>query len=102
MGPGFTDRTCQAFDLANYFALLTDSTNLGYVKPDPRIFHHVLNELGLEPEDCLHVGDLYGADILGAKNAGIDVVWLNYRGINIQDDTETIQIKELAELIKIL
>jgi len=39
---------------------------------------------------------------LGAKNAGLDVVWLNYRGINILDDTETIQIKELAELIKIL
>jgi putative hydrolase of the HAD superfamily len=99
---GFTDRKCKDLDIDKFFDIIADSTNLGYVKPDPRIFHHVLNELGLEPEDCLHVGDMYGADVLGAKNAGLDVVWLNYRGINILDDTETIQIKELAELIKIL
>jgi putative hydrolase of the HAD superfamily len=99
---GFTDRKCADIDIDKFFDIIADSTNLGYVKPDPRIFHHVLNELGLEPEDCLHVGDLYGADVLGAKNAGLEVVWLNYRGINIMDDSDTLQIENLLELINFL
>jgi len=52
---GFTDRKCKDLDIDKFFDIIADSTNLGYVKPDPRIFQHVLNELGLEPEDCLHV-----------------------------------------------
>lgn len=99
---GYTNRKCKDVDIHRFFDIIADSTNIGYVKPDPRIFHHVLDELGLDPEDCLHVGDLYGADVLGAKNAGIEVVWLNYRGINIMNDTETVQIKELTELIELL
>ncbi|NIP38214.1 MAG: HAD family hydrolase [Candidatus Dadabacteria bacterium] len=99
---GYTNRKCKDVDIHRYFDIIADSTNIGYVKPDPRIFHHALKELRLEPQDCLHVGDLYGADVLGAKNAGIEVVWLNYRGINIMDDTETVQIKELSELMEIL
>lgn len=99
---GFTNRKCKDVDIHRFFDIIADSTNIGYVKPDPRIFEYVLEKMKLEPADCLHVGDLYGADVLGAKNVGIEVVWLNYRDINIMDDTETIQIKELTELINIL
>lgn len=99
---GFTDRKCNEIDIEKFFDIIADSTNLGYVKPDSRIFNHVLKELGLEPGECLHVGDLYGADVLGAKNAGLDVVWLNYRGINIAEDSDTIQIKNILELKTIL
>ena len=99
---GFTARKCKEVDIHRYFDIIADSTNIGYVKPDSRIFEYVLDKLGLDAEQCLHVGDLYGSDVLGAKNAGIDVVWLNYRGINIMDDTQTIQIKELSELMEIL
>ncbi len=99
---GFTARKCKDVDIHRYFDIIADSTNIGYAKPDPRIFEYVLKTLDLEPEDCLHVGDLYGADVLGAKNAGIEVVWLNYRGINIMDDTETVQIEELCELMEML
>ncbi|NIV43251.1 MAG: HAD-IA family hydrolase [Candidatus Dadabacteria bacterium] len=99
---GYTNRKCKDVDIHRYFDIIADSTNIGYVKPDPRIFEHVLDKLGLEHKECLHVGDLYGADVLGAKNAGIDVIWLNYRDINIIDDRDTFQIKELSELMDIL
>ena len=40
-------------------------------KPDRRIFEHALSVSGAEPETTLHVGDLYDADVLGARAAGI-------------------------------
>ncbi|NIT12972.1 MAG: HAD-IA family hydrolase, partial [Candidatus Dadabacteria bacterium] len=58
---GYTNRKCKDVDIHRYFDIIADSTNIGYVKPDPRIFEYVLDKLGLEARDCLHVGDLYGA-----------------------------------------
>lgn len=99
---GYTERKCRDVEIDVYFDIISDSTNIGYVKPDPRIFEHTLNKLGLKPEHCLHVGDMYGADVVGAKNAGIEVVWFNYRGIHIVEDSDTPQIESLIELIEIL
>jgi len=99
---GYTERKCKDLEIDGYFDIISDSTNIGYVKPDPRIFEHTLNKLGLEPEHCLHVGDMYGADVVGAKNAGIEVVWFNYRGIHIVEDSDTPQVESLIELKEFL
>lgn len=49
---------------------ITDSGVLGIAKPDPRIFHHVAEAIGVPPERCLYVGDTVRYDILGARAAG--------------------------------
>jgi len=58
-------------DLRRFFGPVVDSARVGYEKPDPRIFEHALRVSGAEPETTLHVGDLYDADVLGARAAGI-------------------------------
>jgi putative hydrolase of the HAD superfamily len=58
-------------DLRRFFGLVVDSALVGYEKPDRRIFEHALRVSGAEPETTLHVGDLYDADVLGARAAGI-------------------------------
>ena len=47
-----------------------DSHVFGVAKPDPRIFHHVAELLGLPPERCVYVGDTVRYDVLGARAAG--------------------------------
>jgi putative hydrolase of the HAD superfamily len=63
--------------LREFFGAVVDSTVVGYEKPDPRIFEHALEVTGAEPATTLHVGDLYDADVLGARAAGIHAVLLD-------------------------
>ena len=57
--------------LIGYFGVLTFSNEHGWLKPDPKIFHHTLAELGVPPEHALHIGDTEDMDIAGAKAAGM-------------------------------
>jgi HAD superfamily hydrolase (TIGR01549 family) len=57
--------------LIGYFGVLTFSNEHGWLKPDPKIFHHTLAELGVPPEQAVHIGDTEGMDIAGAKAAGM-------------------------------
>lgn len=57
--------------LIGYFGVLTFSNEHGWLKPDPKIFHQTLAELGVPPEHALHIGDTEDMDIAGAKAAGM-------------------------------
>ncbi len=57
--------------LIGYFCVLTFSNEHGWLKPDPKIFHHTLADLGVPPEHALHIGDTEDMDIAGAKAAGM-------------------------------
>ena len=43
------------------------------------MFEAVLNKAGVEAKSCIHVGDDYEDDIVGASNAGIASIWLNHQ-----------------------
>ena len=45
-------------------------------KPDPRIFQLALDHFGLEPEQCLYIGDHPLNDIQGAAKAGMNTIWM--------------------------
>ncbi len=57
--------------LARHFETLTFSNEHGWLKPDPKIFHHTLSQLEVAPEHALHVGDTEDADIAGARASGM-------------------------------
>ena len=52
------------------------SEEMGIRKPRPEIFEAVVDELGIPPEELLHVGDNLVADIEGAAALGMRTVWL--------------------------
>jgi len=56
---------------------------VGMVKPDPRIFAHVCERLGVQAVTTVMVGDRYDRDILGAQAAGLQTVWLNMRNESV-------------------
>lgn len=48
-------------------------------KPDPRFFELVLDEMGVLPDEALHVGDNPVDDVLGAKAAGMKALLIDRR-----------------------
>ena len=54
-----------------YFSPLVSSAGFGRVKPHPSIFAHVLDAWGLPAGSVVMIGDTLGADILGARQAGM-------------------------------
>ncbi len=57
--------------LANYFDVIVSSSSLGYNKPVPRIYKHLVRELSLRPREILHVGDSCINDVLGPMSVGL-------------------------------
>ena len=52
-------------------AAVIDSFLVGVAKPDPRIFELALEATGAEASRSVHVGDIVGADVAGARAAGV-------------------------------
>jgi len=79
-----------------YLEAVFDSHLVGAEKPDPRLFLHALNELGLKTEDVLYVGDFYHFDVLGANGAGIAAVHLDPLGLYA--DWPGVHLRDIREL----
>jgi len=95
--------------LRPYFEIILTSAAEGIRKPNPRIFWTALDSLGIEPENAVMVGDTLGADILGAKNAGLFSIWITRRANSpanhahqdtIKPDAKIATLKELPDLLK--
>lgn len=71
-------------DIYRYFSHFYLSENIGYMKPNPKFFEGVLQQLSQHyghevlPEECLVIGDDYKVDIEGAHSAHIPQVFYNY------------------------
>jgi len=59
-----------------YFDLMVCSRDLGVRKPNPEIFNIVLDKLGVNPSEAVHVGDSVEADMIGAQKSGITGIWI--------------------------
>ena len=95
--------TCQlVFDKLGYretFDALVVSAELGYRKPSRVIFERALRETGSSPENCVMVGDLYEADIVGANNMGMKSVLVDvYESQQRHYGEATAAIQSIGEL----
>jgi putative hydrolase of the HAD superfamily len=97
---GFTDvqinklRNC---NLEGYFDSMTSSELVGHNKPRIEIFQQALSSVQARKKDSIMIGDDLEVDIAGARNFGIDQVFLNREGIK-HSDVVTYEINSLLEL----
>lgn len=60
----------EALGIAHHFDQVYVSGELGVMKPDRRIYQHVIEDLGLEPQAVLFIDDKQ-ANVDGARRAGL-------------------------------
>jgi putative hydrolase of the HAD superfamily len=66
---GMLEPLFRRLGIHDHFDMLLDSGKIGLEKPDPRIFQLATDRFGVDPTCALHLGDLYGTDVLGARAA---------------------------------
>jgi putative hydrolase of the HAD superfamily len=87
--------------LEKYFGEVITSEISNSVKPKKEIFDYALKKTNGTIEESIMIGDSLDADILGAKNAGMDSVFVNH--VNASSDAgSTYTVKHLKELETIL
>ena len=67
----------------HYFSTVTTSEEVGLKKPNPIVFVKALEKARTNPNDSVMIGDSFEADILGAKNIGMETIFFNYRNEKI-------------------
>jgi FMN phosphatase YigB (HAD superfamily) len=73
--PGFALREfLDSEEVLKHFDFLAFSDEIGFRKPDARVFHLVARKLEADPCSIVHVGDNLMVDVWGAKNAGFKAV----------------------------
>ena len=88
-------------NIRQYFDEIFVSEVIGLYKPDVALFNHALAVANTTAQESLMIGDSLEADILGAKNAGIDQAYFNPNNEKHNYDI-TYEIKSLYELLNIL
>lgn len=76
--------------ILHYFSTVTTSEGLGLKKPNPLMFMAALDKANTSAIHSIMIGDSFEADILGAKNVGMDTIFYNYRNEKIPDEFKII------------
>mgnify|MGYP003403062672 FL=1 len=72
-------------------------------KPNPEIYRVALRSLGLEPEDCLFVGDRVREDIRGPRAVGMSAILTHEFRQEDSGDAEPLAVlSHLADLLPLL
>lgn len=96
---GFTEvqhKKMEKSDLTKYFKTIITSEDAGVKKPNPRIFQYALNETNATSRESIMIGDNWEADIMGAKDAGFDVIYCNFNNEAVSEN-----IKSVSSLVEI-
>jgi putative hydrolase of the HAD superfamily len=78
------------------------SGELGFWKPNPRVFLHMLSKLDLTHDEAVFVGDNPREDIIGAQSVGMRAVWQRSVDFPLGDVRPDAMVESLADLPAIL
>jgi putative hydrolase of the HAD superfamily len=76
------------FDLEPYFDCIAVEGELGYGKPDKRVFLYALEKLDSRPDSTIMIGDNLKWDIAGPQALGIRAVWHDWKKTGLPESSE--------------
>jgi putative hydrolase of the HAD superfamily len=85
------------FALAPWFECILIEGAFGAGEPDPSVYRHVLDALGVGPGEAMMVGDNLEWDVVAPARLGVRGVWLDRRGTGGGDGAEV--VRSLADLV---
>jgi FMN hydrolase / 5-amino-6-(5-phospho-D-ribitylamino)uracil phosphatase len=66
--------------IAHFFERTVAARQVGALKPDPTIFHKVIEGTDLQAHEVVYVGDDPLLDVVGARGAGMQAIWIDRQG----------------------
>ena len=72
-----THRKIDGSGIRKYVDTVTSADDVNVRKPNPRIFEYALNQANAAKSESILIGDDWIADIEGARNFGIEVIFFN-------------------------
>ena len=94
----------EEYGIDRLFAAWGISEEVGYAKPDRRLFDHVLTQARCQPAEALMVGDRLDNDILPAQKLGLYTALITLKNnfgaapVHVRDIRPDIRAASLAEL----
>ena len=78
---------------------------LGHAKPAQEVFTIIENKLQLDKTNTIYIGDSFEHDVVGAKKAGWQSIWMNHRNRQapttpVKPDKVVYNAKELLEVFR--
>ena len=94
-----TERKCILSKIDHYFQTITSADSVGVRKPNAAIFDYSLGLSNAKREESILIGDDWIADVIGAQNFGMDVIFFdvlneNKEGEDLKVIKHLLQIKE--------
>jgi putative hydrolase of the HAD superfamily len=75
----------EKFGLTSLFDVILIEGELGFGKPDPRVYAKALSELGVGAHDAWMVGDHPEWDVAQPQRMGLRGVWVDTHGVGVTD-----------------
>ena len=89
------------FGLRDHFEVVLIEGELGFGKPDPRVYHRALLALAVGAADTWMVGDNLEWDVAAPQELGVQGIWVDLRGTGVPHTSTTKPdriIRALADL----
>jgi len=91
-------------DLTKYFDVIVTSAAVGYRKPRPEPFQHMLERLNLSAGEAVMIGNSMEADVAGARSLGIKTIHVvfgdNADEGNADPDATVLAVPDVVPAIK--
>jgi putative hydrolase of the HAD superfamily len=94
--------------LAPFFDVTVFSSVAGIQKPDPKIYLMATGKLGVQPQDCLYIGDGDSRELTGAASVGMHPVLIrvsqedNMEAVRINPEIDNYQCPTITSLKEVL
>lgn len=92
-----TERKCILSGIDHYFQTITSADSVGVRKPNPAIFEYSLGLSEAKKEESILIGDDWIADVIGAQQFGMDVIFFDV----LNENKEVENLKVIKHLLQI-
>lgn len=98
-------RKISRFEIADLFDMILVEGELGFGKPDERVYRRALEALGARAEETWMAGDNLEFDVAAPQKLGMSGVWIDVRGRGVPEHS-TVKpdhiVRSLAELRRLV